>query len=123
MSDLDASMSLPEEPTVVEMLDHTLGAYGRMERKLYDARREIARLRGRLAEPTPAATGEKALSMRDTQKVPWGHKLTVHVYVPGDINTAMDISDLIASVDDPRIGFMGVGVDEVQDRPFDQGGT
>lgn len=59
----------------------------------------------------------------------WGHKLTVHIYVTGDMQDALDVSEqvceiLVAKLDsDPRMDFMGVGVEEVKNKPYDQGAS
>jgi hypothetical protein len=55
---------------------------------------------------------------------PWGHKLTVHVYVKGDLTDAMDVSDFYAGLDTSdheSIRFVGIGVNEVQDEPKGMG--
>lgn len=57
----------------------------------------------------------------------WGHKVTVHIYVPGDLHEAADVSDRIANADiaehDPRIVFLGISISEVQDEPKEMMGT
>jgi hypothetical protein len=61
--------------------------------------------------------------MPSTSSEPWGHKLTVHVYVEGSLERAMDVSDKIADMDLPEIDFMGIGVSDVAERPRDQDGS
>jgi hypothetical protein len=53
---------------------------------------------------------------------PWGHKVTVHVYVEGDLSKAADVSDVYAEVDaDPKVTFVGIAISPVEERPYSQG--
>lgn len=56
---------------------------------------------------------------------PWGHKLTVHVYVEGNIEKAVDISDVLAAMDLPEgaVDFAGVTITEVPEQPKGMDGS
>lgn len=58
---------------------------------------------------------------------PWGHKVTVHIYVEGDISNAADVSDVVTEAlpfdDDSRVVFLGISIDNVRDEPRDQVAT
>lgn len=62
----------------------------------------------------------------------WGHKVTVHIYVEGDITQAAHVSEEVCAwldesdpCGDPYIetAFVGVMIDEVHDEPKEMMGT
>lgn len=53
---------------------------------------------------------------------PWGYKVTVHVYVEGDLERAVDVSDFYASLAPvPEPEFVGTTIEAVAEKPRDQG--
>ena len=57
---------------------------------------------------------------------PWGHKLTVSIYVEGDSLAAEAVISRIedpATLDLPGVGFVGIGLEVVDERPSDQVAT
>lgn len=73
----------------------------------------------------PHSRGAEKGSCDYCDATPWGDKVTVHIYVEGDIASAVDVSDYMAQAlnaeDVPPMGFAGIGIDPVADRPYDQG--
>jgi hypothetical protein len=54
--------------------------------------------------------------------LPWGHKVTVHIYVAGDLERAVDASDCACGqLLIPTAEFVGVSIDAVQDQPKGMG--
>lgn len=60
--------------------------------------------------------------MSEDNGKPWGHKVTVHIYVAGDIDKAADASDcVLGQILVPTAEFVGVSISEVPEKPKAQG--
>ena len=56
------------------------------------------------------------------ERAPWGHKVTVHIFVAGDIGRAADASDCVLGQSlVPTAEFIGVSIDAVQEQPKGMG--
>lgn len=54
--------------------------------------------------------------------LPWGHKLTIYVYVEGDMERAVTVSGAYATLrPEPAPTFVGISISEVVERPHAQG--
>lgn len=51
---------------------------------------------------------------------PWGHKVTVHIYVPGDLEKAVEVGEMVL-VPEARCEFVGTTIDQVTERPKGMG--
>lgn len=52
---------------------------------------------------------------------PWGHKVTVVIYVEGAFEDANDVAQLAEGAADVMgVGFIGTKIDEVSAKPTDQ---
>jgi hypothetical protein len=99
-----------------------------------DKRDEIeAAVRAVMASPSYATASDEeracwiANHVAGRRSSPWGHKVTVHIYVLGDLAVASDVSHAVVAAglfdDDERVAFMGVSIDNVRDEPKDMVAT
>lgn len=66
------------------------------------------------------------MSLQPLQTRPWGHKVTLHIYMAGVPEAAQGMASHLAEKIPkltPGVDFIGVSVDVVQDEPKDQGGA
>lgn len=78
----------------------------------------------RCGDPAACRAVRVASGISSAVAEPWGHKLTISVYVAGTIEQALAVADQLADVEPvQRIDFMGTAVEVVRDQPRDQGGT
>jgi hypothetical protein len=59
----------------------------------------------------------------DESKAPWGHKVTVVIYVEGTQEDAGRVQELVKVPRYPGIDFVGASIETVEEQPKDQVAT